>query len=162
MKYSLSLLFLVFVLTFHAQVPVYKEPKGKSKTEKPPKSPPERKSTYYDDAQKQKKSDEIWLDGKLHGKCIYYYQSGKIQRSGFYKLGKEDSLWLFYYDNGKLKAQENFYNGKKSGPAKYWYPGGEPFLICRYVENLPDSTWVSYYENGNVKSKEQYKITFHN
>ena len=163
MKYFISLLLALVYFNAQAQIPLYEEPKkGKQKKQQPVRSKPEKKTEYFDEAKKFKKSDESWLNGKLHGKCIYYFKSGKVQRTGYYKEGKEDSLWLFYYETGQLKAQENFFLGKKNGTAKYWYPNGNYFLTCRYVENLADSTWTSYYEDGVLKSVEQYKIVFHN
>ena len=39
-------------------------------------------------------------DGKLHGKKIEYYESGKIRKEGTYDNGHEDGQWVVYYADG--------------------------------------------------------------
>jgi len=78
-KYFLSLLFLISTLGVQAQVPVYKEPKGKNKTTKPPKSRPEKRTEYYDEAKKIQRCDETWLGGKLNGKAVSSSKTGVVQ-----------------------------------------------------------------------------------
>ena len=138
---------------------------GKGKKVPAPKAAPSKpikKIEYWDEQKKHKKSEEFLVDGKLEGKAYYYSQEGKLDHSGAYKNGKQDSIWTFYFAEGNKKGEERYFEGKKSGPASYWYKNGKLYLTCKFVEDLPDSTWTSYFENGKINSVEQYQIQFKN
>jgi 3-hydroxybutyryl-CoA dehydrogenase len=38
---------------------------------------------------------------------------GRKTGKGFYNYGKEDSVWMFFYEDGTIKALERYYKGKK-------------------------------------------------
>ena len=114
------------------------------------------KKEYYDAEQTQLKSETDYYKGMPHGPYYEYYKNGKVSRKGFYDYGKEDSTWLFYYDDGSLKALERFVKGKKWGTNAYRYKNGQIAQITKFTNNLPDSTWVSFYENGKTKSEESF------
>ena len=57
--------------------------------------------------------------------------TGKSQ--GAIKNGKEDGAWVYYHDNGQLRAKVNYKNGK------------------------PEGAWVSYHDKGQLKYKGNYK-----
>src|SRR5688572_29517429 len=79
------------------------------------------KKEYYDANQSQLKSETEYYKGMPHGPFTEFYQSGKVSRRGFYKFGKEDSVWTYLYPNGKKKAIENFVSGKKWGTNHYFF-----------------------------------------
>jgi len=154
-------LFLLSSFAYAQTVPLYP---GDKKGKNPPKprivAKPIKKTEYWDEQKKKKKSEEYTVNGKLHGKCVYYFEDGKIDHNGAYKNGKQDSLWTYYYKDGQKKAEERYYEGKRSGKAKYWYKNGNVYVTGKFIEDLPDSVWTSYYENGQVKSVEEYKTQF--
>src|ERR1041385_2253935 len=164
MKRILPILFLFFYIFSHAQSTIPTGPKNKNGKQPSskivPSQKPVKKIEYWDEAKKHKKSEEFTVDGKLQGKAVYYFQDGKIDRTGAYKNGMQDSAWTFYYKEGTKKAEEHYFEGKKSGPAMYWYKNGNKAQSGKFVEDLPDSTWTSYYETGKIKSIEQYQIEF--
>jgi antitoxin component YwqK of YwqJK toxin-antitoxin module len=110
---------------------------------------------------------------------------GKLLESGFYKMGKKDSLWLEFYEGGMLKSQSFYRNGTKTGEASYYSYEGELLYkeIFRYEDpsdpvngnyqktdkenkilalgkirnqNL-DSILTEYYEGGAIKARSSFK-----
>ena len=116
------------------------------------------KKEYHDAAQTQLKSETDYLKGMPHGTHLEYYKNGRVSRKGFFNYGKEDSVWTFYYEDGKKKAIENFMKGKKWGTNKYYFKSGKIAQVTKYENDLSDSVWTAYYENGNVKSKETFEL----
>jgi antitoxin component YwqK of YwqJK toxin-antitoxin module len=164
MKPFLSIIFFLFSSFGWAQL-VPKQPKPKIKpspTKAIRNAKPEIRTQYWDEGKKQKKSDESYLNGRLHGKCSYWFENGKIARTGWYYDGKVDSSWAYFYDDGQKKAEEYYYQGMKYGPAKYWYKNGQQAMICRFIADLPDSTWNTWHENGKLKAVENYTIVWRN
>ena len=115
------------------------------------------KKEFYDTQQIKLKTETDYYKGMPNGLHKEYYQSGKLMRQGYYKFGKEDSVWTIYYENGLQKATENYVASKKWGTNKYYYKTGKLSQIIRYENDLADSTWTSYFENGTVKSRESFE-----
>ncbi len=114
------------------------------------------KFEYYDEDQKQIKSEEHFLKGNPHGKTITYFKNGKVSKLGWNKYGKQDSVWKYYYENGTLKAEEHFSRGMKTGRNTYFYKTGKPAQQTVFDQDRPDSTWTAWYENGQIKSQEVF------
>jgi antitoxin component YwqK of YwqJK toxin-antitoxin module len=54
----------------------------------------------------------------LNGICRVYYRSGKVEREGFFKNGKEEGESKLFYPKGQLKGISYYQKGKKNGPTK--------------------------------------------
>lgn len=67
------------------------------------------------------------------GKVVYYYENGKIKAECNYKNYKLDGISNYFFENGKIKAKEFYRDG--------------------YLEGLSKR----YYGNGVVSSEEYYK-----
>ncbi|HET6993188.1 MAG TPA: hypothetical protein VFJ43_17775, partial [Bacteroidia bacterium] len=166
MKHFLPILFFLICVNSFAQTTIPNTSgNGKEKKTPAPKavaSKPVKKIEYWDEQKKHKKSEEFLVNGKLEGKCYYYFKDGKMDHNGAYKNGLQDSVWTYYYEEGTKKGQETYFEGKKSGPASYWYKNGNSYMSGKFIENLADSVWTTYYESGKIKSSEQYQIQFIN
>lgn len=81
-----------------------------------------------------------------------WYESGKIESRVWYNEAlKEDSLGLWYYENGKLKAKIRFSDGKQIGPSVYYYPNGKVELYCFFNETGDGS--IMYMREYNEKGE---------
>ena len=56
-----------------------------------------------------------------------YYISGNLQMRGTFVAGAKMDSFFFYYPNGKIKTQGEYWNNKRDG------------------------IWVNYYMNGNIQ-----------
>ena len=56
-----------------------------------------------------------FLDGKLEGYFIHYWENGQLQTKGTYKNGLKEGRWVYYASDGTLfKGLTGIYkNGKK-------------------------------------------------
>ena len=122
------------------------------------------KKEYYDAKESQLKSETDYYKGVPYGAYTEYYPSGNVLSKGYYYsgklshfLGKEDSVWTFYYENGIKKAVEHYDNGKKNGTNVYYFKSGKISQLTKFVDNIADSTWTSFHENGKVKSREPFE-----
>src|SRR4051812_18190061 len=82
------------------------------------------KQEFYDARQSQLKSETDYYKGMAHGTHTEFYKSGNISRKGIYRYGEEDSLWVFYYEDGAKKAVERYHRGKKNGTNRYYFKNG--------------------------------------
>jgi len=95
-----------------------------------------------------------YADGQKNGKQISYYLNGAIEEMGFFKKGKEDSVWYWYDSLGRITDKESFVNGYKCGNSYKYYSNGK-MKTCYF--NSPGGGWVfktEYDSVGVVKSKE--------
>ena len=117
----------------------------------------QQKKEYFDAQQSQLKTETDYFKGMPHGQHFEYYVSGKPSRRGYYHEGKEDSIWMFYYEDGTKKAVEHYFRGKKWGTNTYYFKSGKIAQITKYNNDIADSTWTSFYENGNQKTVENFE-----
>src|SRR5687767_7146482 len=87
---------------------------------------------YHDAKQTQLKSETNYFKGFPYGEHKEYYKNGKLSCVGFYYagkqshfLGKEDSVWTYYYEDGTKKAVEHYDKGLKNGTNLYYYKSGK-------------------------------------
>ena len=67
------------------------------------------------------------------GPAFFFYRNGKIRQTGFYKLGKMDSIWQTYYPFGNRKQTVTYQNGIRNGK------------------------FIQFYESGTIKYQGYYK-----
>lgn len=93
------------------------------------------------------KIDAETFKGKLNGKYITYYPSGKLQSLGHYKHGHRDSTSVVYFENGKVAATNNYIGGKKEGVEIINHDNGQLWSEKRYVaDNIVEI--ISNFDNA--------------
>lgn len=66
----------------------------------------------------------IYSECEFHGKCSWYYPSGKIKKSISYNLGIPDGKAEGWYENGKMHYEFNYTDGTVDGLFLQWYDSG--------------------------------------
>ena len=56
-----------------------------------------------------------YVNGKLDGVLLEYYESGKPRQKAFYRAGKLHGMVITYYPQGYLKSETPYINGWKEG-----------------------------------------------
>jgi antitoxin component YwqK of YwqJK toxin-antitoxin module len=64
------------------------------------------------------------VNGKPHGKAVYYYANGKISAEGRYVNGERDSTWYTYHPSGVRSSEKQWELGKHTGVDRVWYDNG--------------------------------------
>jgi antitoxin component YwqK of YwqJK toxin-antitoxin module len=100
-----------------------------------------------------------YREGKKYG---HYYEtnySGVVQEEGYYKWGHMDSLWLYYYPDGKIARLETWLYGRKHGLFASWFPSGRLRTECNYWNNdFLMGDYCSWYENGVLEMDKRYQF----
>ncbi len=96
-------------------------------------------------------------NGKLHGKCIYYYLNRNIMESIEYVNGKKHGHHITYFVNGFTKSDFNYFNGKLNGTAFLYYEDGKKYKIIDYKKDLLDGEHKEYDIDGNLTKWYHYK-----
>ncbi len=136
--------------------------------------------SYYENG--NLKSELRYKEGRLNGKCVWYYPNGKpelsinyvmdtlqgeslrwyengyMQSRCFYKDNEYDSIFESYNVTGTLVKTEHYIKGVRHGAVTQWYDNGKLFLKGAYNEGMFDGRWIVYYENGSVGSTATYNM----
>ena len=51
---------------------------------------------------------------------------------GYYKNGKKDGLWEYWYPEGQMRSEENYENGIENGVTTCWYQNGQKLSEKNY------------------------------
>ncbi|MFZ4462418.1 MAG: toxin-antitoxin system YwqK family antitoxin [Bacteroidales bacterium] len=121
-----------------------------------------------------------YRDGKLNGKCEWYFESGKISQSvtyrdnqlegemiqyhengtvsmiGYYRNNLKDSLFTYFNPSGKIVTFENYQKDSLHGPFKRFYESGPLMLEGTYNSQQMDGVWLFYKVSGEITGKGEF------
>lgn len=93
---------------------------------------------------------------KMHGKCIKYYDSGKLLETARYKNGKVDGERILYFENGQKMIVEHYILEKMDGTYETFYEHGGMRQQGAYKDNKVFGVWKNYYEYPKNQIKESF------
>lgn len=142
--------------------------------------------TLYYDEQELKVSETMFVNGIKDGYHNEFYDDGSVALSGFFKAGKQDSIWTEYigyqrkgfekrYSNGQLHGQsiyyydqeyshdrvqavENYRFGVKHGEWRFYYFNRQVEKNFTYENGLLEGPYIEYYRNGRKKEEGKFNI----
>ena len=91
------------------------------------------------------------------GKRYGLHLNGQKSMEGNYKDGKEDGLWVWWYENGQKEAEINWKNGKQDGLHLNWYENGQKAAEGNNKDGKLDGPSVMWHKNGQKKSEANFK-----
>ena len=79
-----------------------------------------------------------------------------LSKSGNYKNGKKEGLWMSFYNDGKMLDSMTFLNGNKTGICLAWHQNMYPSDSMSFK---PDGSGVhvSWFDNGNPSTAGFYE-----
>src|SRR5208337_4333814 len=94
----------------------------------------------YPNGQPKFKGEMTPIGATKDGPWVYYYGDGKIKAEGSYKLNKMVGLWTWYYPTGaKFKQQEFTFNyfmePNPNGPYQMWSQEGNIVIKGQFANN---------------------------
>jgi antitoxin component YwqK of YwqJK toxin-antitoxin module len=90
-----------------------------------------------------------YVDGKMHGECRRYWDTGFLSDIKYYINGQRDGKHTSYYDDGKkILSIEHYVNGIREGLYEEYYES-ENNIVGKIFQNFN-------YINGNIEG--EYKI----
>ena len=101
------------------------------------------------------KSKETTLNRLKHGRAIYYYDNGKVEMIGNFKILEIDSIdrsvkdgvFKYYYPNDSIRAELTYSNGTETGKSHYYDENGE---LVRIKVNNPNGSCFSILKGDTV------------
>jgi antitoxin component YwqK of YwqJK toxin-antitoxin module len=94
--------------------------------------------------------------GEIEGKCLSYYNSGKLKSEYYYKDGIMNGNSTEYYENGNVKLHSQMVGGKQSGETKEYYESGKLYAVFHCSNGVLNGNAKTYYENGKIQSEGTY------
>lgn len=119
-----------------------------------------------------------------HGNWLYYYETGELEQSRYYKNGSQDSIitdyyksgnkkkegflnpdrgriWTSWFENGKKESVGTYDGGYKVDKWSYWDSTGYLNSEIEYHDSIYYSTFYTYFQNGQVETIKKYKGPYH-
>lgn len=97
------------------------------------------------------------------GEWMFYYETGTLKSTGYYKDGYQVGEWKYYHANGSLneigKFKDNLplregkyppYKGEKTGEWKTYFDDGKLEIVAYYENNENTGEWRRYYNSGKL------------
>jgi antitoxin component YwqK of YwqJK toxin-antitoxin module len=116
---------------------------------------------YYDVSGKIKLDCFSKIGGKLYGKCIHYYENGRIELDSEFcedsPIEIRTGNWKWYNEDGSLKTEEKYKaEVVKWENGEFKYAGG---YIFDNEKNLWSKTgeWCWFTESGKFESSKNYE-----
>jgi antitoxin component YwqK of YwqJK toxin-antitoxin module len=114
-----------------------------------------------------------------HGNWLFFYETGELEESRYYKNGSQDSIltdyykngnkkeegtlnpwrvgiWTTWFENGKMESQGVWDNVKRIGKWNFGDSTGVLASEIEYQDSIYKSTFFTYHPNGKIKSIEKY------
>ena len=85
--------------------------------------------------------------------CSYDYRKREKKNIHVCRVGN----WVFYHDNGNIKAEGSFVNGWSNGEYKEYYENRQLKLQAYYDKGERIGKWLYYYQNGQLQKTVIYK-----
>lgn len=112
--------------------------------------------SFYDNGQVKLKCQLI--DSVADGKCIKYFQNGKVEYIQNHKNGQLRGNTEHFHSNGQLHWEHNYEeSGKINGFVQYYDSLGKIYLDANYLESMLEGVSYLYFPNGSKKQITYYK-----
>ena len=76
---------------------------------------------------------------------------------GYYKNGKKDGLWTYWYPEGQKSSEAHYKDGVENGVTTRWYQNSQQLSEKHYKDGVEDGVTTYWNPNGQFSSKAHYK-----
>lgn len=97
-----------------------------------------------------------YVNGRLKGKAVSYYNNGNIKCQGNYSNNNMVDKWEFRNEQGNKIYVVNFRNDSMNGEFISYYLNGNIKEKGSYLNNSKNGDWIYYDQNGQMLRKESY------
>lgn len=93
-----------------------------------------------------------FINGKLEGKSVQFYEDGQLRESRFYAENRKVGLHLGYWPNGNKKFEYHFENGLHVGELNEWYVTGQPYRSFNYEKGQENGSQKMWELDGTIRA----------
>ncbi len=90
----------------------------------------------------------FFKEGKKDGEWNYYYYTGDLEKTSTYSKDVLNGPYKYYYDKNRLNVTGTYYDGKKSGVWKWYTNTNTLDMQGTFVNDLQDGEWSYFYPTG--------------
>lgn len=112
---------------------------------------------YYHENGQLRSEEKHNEAGEVEGEIVRRNDEGQVQEVGYYKDGKWDGLYKWYYPCGTLKEQYPYKAGVGTGMGEVYFPTGELQIKYGVRDSELDGDYIAYFKNGQVQRKYKNK-----
>ncbi|MBI2968671.1 MAG: toxin-antitoxin system YwqK family antitoxin [Bacteroidetes bacterium] len=98
--------------------------------------------------------EEEFSSGTEHGFLREYSDSGRIITSGKYEFGEKEGRWI--YEMGTHREEGNYKSGLRDSVWIYFYPNGKKCFEGMFILGEPEGKHATWYPNGKIKEEGEY------
>ena len=98
---------------------------------------------------------ESFINGRMDGPSITYFENGQKSSEEFYKNGKKDDSSIRWYKNGQKSSSINFINGRMDGLFVRWHKNGQQSVEESFANGKKEGPSIRWNKNGK-KTLEGY------
>ena len=96
-------------------------------------------------------------DGRRTGVWLWYYENGVIRATGEYRDGRRTGRWIWRYPSNVKQAEGHFVDDAFNGLWTWWHPNGVFWSQGSFKAGALDGRWVNWYDTGRKKMEGHYK-----
>lgn len=109
------------------------------------------------DNEGRKRYEALFVNGKIIGKDIAWYENGQKDRERDWDNGNL-SKKTYWHENGQKWSEDHYKNGKEDGLSTSWHEvNGQKRSETNYKDGLRDGLVTEWHENGQKKYEGYYK-----
>jgi antitoxin component YwqK of YwqJK toxin-antitoxin module len=102
------------------------------------------------------KSHRFYINGKKHGKSLFYYDNGNIWHQTNFILGVKEGAYEEYFENGNIKRKCFFVNNNFHDKYELYYDNGSIDTIGFYENGKKHGEWINYFYGGKINYLKNY------
>ncbi|EOG6905666.1 toxin-antitoxin system YwqK family antitoxin [Flavobacterium psychrophilum] len=115
------------------------------------------KLTYYSSSNIETiECIQYYIHGKRDGTWNWFYEDGKIRTEQNFKNNLENGKKIEYYPNQQKQEESTFINDKKQGLYSMWFKNGQLQYTCQFNLDKKNGKEIYYYENGIIQKEGNY------
>ncbi|MBW1741833.1 MAG: hypothetical protein JRJ47_00185 [Deltaproteobacteria bacterium] len=103
-----------------------------------------------------KYAEGLLLDGKRHGRWLFWYKNRQKQLEGEYSNGEKTGLWIKWDECGTKIVEGHFLYGKMHGKWTDWYVNGQKAQESHWYFGKRDGKWTSWNVHGTQEKVVDY------
>lgn len=115
------------------------------------------KTQYYGDGKVKAEGSFSNNDSLKQGPWRYYYPNGVLNQEGNYFYNKQHGKWITYDLNGKPQKEEYFLKGVQQSQIEF-HKNGKVAKRFGFENGIYNGTFSGFYENGAIAQTGYYKI----
>ncbi len=113
--------------------------------------------TYPDGKPKRAQYYTPGAENSYMAREIFYYQNGQKKMEGEYNIdGKKHGKWVYWREDGKKWSEGYFTDGKDDKFRRTWHENGEKHYEGRYKLGTRVGKWKFYDEKGVMVKEIDY------